>query len=327
MPQEIGLAMAFLPHSASGANHPPLSAYMPKLGPAAADLMRTGTSPDLNFTLRFFPVYDFLRQTVAALFCTPAYERDGADAIFGHNAFHDVAPSDWVELDCAILAHALFFAARLMASKVTVAVGASVSFGTLCDPIGRRVYRDALRAARAREQTYFLLSIEDIPDQVDMQQIADVVSQLRSLVTKVWVHLPNSRMHIDVRDGLHASGLVLSLPPRLPAYGALTEARWLVRAAKRQTALACMDHVDSATELEWAREAGIRFVAGHALQRPSFPASALSGPSLPAEAHRFSADQSLEKNLLCKLPYIRVADAALPSNRTSTGPAARMNAT
>jgi hypothetical protein len=59
------------------------------------------------------------------------------------------------------------------------------------------------------------------------------------------------------------------MPARLPLHGMRTEARWLMRTATLQSALACMDHVDSAAELDVVRAEGIRFVAGHALDRPA----------------------------------------------------------
>ena len=270
----MALASLSVPASTDGAKL--FDAYVPQLDSVAADLTRSGASPELDFALRFFPVYDLKRQTLAAVFCTPAPDCDRAEPIFGHKNFHDVALSDWPILDCAILEHAVLLAARLAASEVVVAVGASVTFGTLCDPIGRRLYREALRAMNPREKAHFLLKVEEIPDQTDLTRIVDIVSQVRPLASRVWVHLPNSRMLIGARDDLHASGLVLSLPARLTPYGVLSEARWLVDVAKRQKTLACMEHVDSATDLEMTRRAGIRFAAGHALHRPSLPSRVLS---------------------------------------------------
>ncbi|HEY4939978.1 MAG TPA: hypothetical protein VII56_01010 [Rhizomicrobium sp.] len=234
-----------------------------------ADLARSGVLAGSNLELRFFPVYDVQRQSVAALFCTPMDVGAGVEAIYGHKAFHDFSVSDWAGIDCAILGHALGFAGRLTQNGIVAAVGASVSFTTLCDPNGRVAYREALRIAHAREQNNLVIKIEDVPPGTGGQRIAEIVSCVRALAPRVWVHLPGSEMPLAGHEQLRATGLVLSMPPRLPAHGMATEARWLARAAALQTALACMDHVDSASELDIVRTAGIRFVAGHALKRPA----------------------------------------------------------
>lgn len=241
---------------------------------ALAHLVHTGVLPDLDFVLRFFPVYDVQRQSTAALFCTPVYAGAGGAAIYGHRAFRDFAPLQWAEIDCAILGHSLDFAERLARSGIVAAVGASVSFATLCDPGGRVQYREALRAAHASAQSALVIKIEDIPDMTGGRRIAEIVSCVRALAPRIWVHLPGSHVPLGGHEALHASGVVLSMPARLPGHGMQTEARWLARVATLQSALACMDHVDTAAELEAVRGAGVRFVAGHALNRPALAASA-----------------------------------------------------
>jgi hypothetical protein len=163
----------------------------------------------------------------------------------------------------------LTFAGRLAAARIVVGVGASVSFATLSDPIGRMQYRDALRAAHAHEQAYLVVKIEDVPDAVGGKRIAEIVSSVRALAPRVWVHLSGSHLPLGGHEQLHANGVVLSMPARLPMHGMATEARWLAKVAAMQTALACMDHVDSTAELDATRAAGIRFVAGHAVGRPA----------------------------------------------------------
>lgn len=241
-------------------------------------LAETGVLAERDFELRFFPIHDFQRQGVAALFCTPVFAPAGAEALYGHRAFPEIGAQEWSEIDGAMLAHTLSFARRLDAAGIVVGVGASVSFKTLCDPNGRVLYREALRALHAREQSTLVLKIEDIPATTGSQRIAEIVSCVRSLVPRVWVHLPGSPVPLSGHEQLHATGLVLSMPPRLPLHGMQTEARWLTRTAALQTALACMDHVDTAMELETVRAAGIRFVAGHALQDP-----ALMGDAAPED--------------------------------------------
>jgi hypothetical protein len=265
--------VAFLPSLQASGAPAPVSAMLADLH-AVPELTRTGDLPGTDFVLRFFPVYDFQRRGVAALFCTPMYARAGAEAIYGHRAFHDFTPDEWTGIDCAILAHALAFADRLAKAGIVAAVGASVSFATLSDPRGRMAYREALRAAHARERTYLVLKIEDIPDTTGGQRIGEIVSCVRPLAPRVWVHLPGSHVPLGGHEVLHAAGLVLSMPARLPAHGMQTEARWLARVAAVQSALACMDHVDTAAELDTLRAAGIRFVAGYAVQRPALAASA-----------------------------------------------------
>lgn len=246
----------------------------PQLTEIAAELALSGEWADADFALRFFPVFDFQRQAVAALFCTPMFSRAGGEALYGHKAFHDFSAEEWAAIDCAILEHALAFAGRIVEAQVVVGIGASVSFATLCDPIGRQMYREALRATHAREQTYLVLKIEDIPDRVGGKRIAEIVSSVRALAPRVWVHLPGSHVPLGGHEQLHASGVVLSMPARMPAHGMAIEARWLAKVATAQTAQACMDHVDSAAELEAVRAAGIRFVAGHAVGRPALAAGA-----------------------------------------------------
>jgi hypothetical protein len=238
------------------------------------ELARYGLLPDSDFELRFFPVYDCQRQGVAALFCTPMDAGTGSDAIYGHRAFHDLSIAHWAGVDCAILGHTMMFANRLARNGVVVAVGASVSFATMCDPNGRTAYREALRIAHAREQGHLVIKIEDIPPATSGQRIAEIVACVRILASRVWVHLPSSHIPLSGHEQLRASGIVLSMPAQLPVHGIQTEARWLARVAALQSAHACMDHVDSAAELDMVRAAGIRFVAGNALHRPALQGDA-----------------------------------------------------
>lgn len=240
----------------------------------AAELVRSGEWADADFALRFFPVFDFQRQGVAALFCTPMYVRAGVNTLYGHGAFHDLSAEEWAAIDCAILDHALGFARRMMAAQLVVAVGASVSFATLSDPIGRMKFRDALRKANACEKAYLIIKIEDIPDRTGAMRMAEIVSTVRGLAPRVWVHLPGSHVPLSGQEQLRANGLVLSMPARMPMHGMATEARWLARTATLQSALACMDHVDCGTELDFVRAAGIRFVAGRAVGGPALAVSA-----------------------------------------------------
>ena len=239
---------------------------------ALADLPLTGAIAERDFVLRFFPVFDFKRDSVAALFCTPMYEGDGAGAIYGHGAFR-FAATEWAEIDCAILDHALGFATELLRHGIVVAVGASVAFSTLDDPSARIAYREALRNAHALQQPNLVVKIEDIPANASARRVGMLVQSLKSLAPRVWVHLPGSQA-MGPREPLFAQGLVLSMPPKLPFQGRAIEARWLARQAHLQSALACMDHIDTAAELEVVRGAGVRFAAGHALARDALAASA-----------------------------------------------------
>ncbi|MEJ0026538.1 MAG: hypothetical protein WDN01_10965 [Rhizomicrobium sp.] len=235
-------------------------------------LAATGALPQHGLLLRFFPVFDFQRHAVAALFCTPT--SDAAEAIHGHPAFQDFSPAQWAQIDCAILNHALDFAATLARHGIVVAVGASVGFATLSDPRGRIAYREALRAAHAREQSYLVIKIEDIPARATAKRIGELVASLRLVAPRTWAHLPGSSILSGGHEPLHASGLVMSMPPKLPFHGMQTEARWLARQATLQAALACMDRVDSAAEFETVRAAGVRFAAGQAIGRPALAAHA-----------------------------------------------------
>jgi hypothetical protein len=268
-----GHALAFLP-SLQGPGPAGHARPAAPLDGALAELVDTGALPDSDLALRFFPVYDFQRQGVAALFCTPVCMAAGGEAIYGHKAFHDFSPQRWAQIDCAILSHTLNFAGRLAAGGIVAAVGASVSFAALCDPNGRVLYRDALRAAHAREHAALVIKIEGIPDVTGGRRIAEIVSTIRAYAPRVWVHLPGSHVPLGGHEALHAAGVVLSMPARLPMHGMQTEARWLARTAATQAALACMDHVDTAAELDTTRAAGIRFVAGHALRRPALAGAA-----------------------------------------------------
>jgi hypothetical protein len=242
--------------------------------PAIAELADTGAMPGNDCVLRFFPIYDFQHQRVAALFCTPMFSRAGTQAIYGHKAFSGFTPEEWTAVDCAILQHTLAFTERLAGAGIAAVIGASVSFTTLSDPRGRVLYRDALRAAHAREQRMLVIKIEDIPDTTGGKRIGEIISCIKPLAPRVWAHLPGSHVPLGGHEMLHAQGLVLSMPARLPMHGMETEARWLARTAALQSALACMDHVDTTAEYDITRAAGIRFVAGHALKRRALKAGA-----------------------------------------------------
>jgi hypothetical protein len=254
-----------VPHSTPSPVPPPLVAFA---GLPCADALAAR-----DFALRFFPVFDFQRHTVAALFCTPMFEGDGAGAIYGHGAFR-FGPLEWAEIDCAILEHANAFAVQLLKQGIVAAVGASVSFSTLDDPRGRALYREALRGAHADTQPNLVIKIEDIPDAAGAQRVGMLVQSLKGLAPRVWVHLPGSHVPMGGHEMLSAMGLVLSMPAKLPFHGMQTEARWLARQAQTQSALACMDHVDKPNELDVVRGAGVRFAAGMALGRPVLAATA-----------------------------------------------------
>ena len=244
--------------------------------PLAADIRvevaETGALPEHGVLLRFFPVFDFQRHGVAALFCVPAY--DATEAVHGHTAFRDFSPAEWAQIDCAILDHALAFAGTLSRHGIVAAVGASVGYATLADPRGRIAYREALREAHARDQSYLVIKIEGIPEHATAQRIGELVASLRLVAPRIWAHLPGSLIPLGEQAPLHASGLVMSMPAKLPFRGMQSEARWLARQATLQTALACMDTVDSMAELEIVRAAGIRFVEGQATGRPVLAATA-----------------------------------------------------
>jgi len=274
-PEEGAVVLALVPSGRAAT--PPTRPQFPLPVPLAAiaeELARNGEWPGADLALRFFPVFDFQRQAVAALFCTPMYSRAGTQALYGHKAFHDLPAEEWSAIDCAILAHTLAFAGRLAAAHIIAGVGASVSFATLSDPVGRMKYREALRAAHAREQALLVLKIEDVPDRVGGRRIAEIVSSVRMLVPRVWVHLPGSHVPLGGHEQLHASGMVLSMPPGLPMHGMATEARWLSKVAQMQSALACMDHVDTVAELDVTRSAGVRFIAGGAVGCPALAGNA-----------------------------------------------------
>jgi len=263
--------MALLPSIATPHHFHPLP---PETDSAATELARHGACLDVDFVLRFFPVYDFQRQAVAALFCTPMCAVPGVEAIYGHKAFHSLAPEEWAAVDVAILEHALAFNRRMASAGIVVGVGASVSFATLNDPQGRILYREALRGISPGELATFVIKIEDIPDNTPGKRIGEIVSSLKGLAPRIWVHLPGSQMPLIGTESLHANGVVLSMPARLPLHGMTTEARWLAKVAQMQTALACMDHVDTANELETVRAEKIRFVAGGALHRHALAGAA-----------------------------------------------------
>jgi len=262
--------LAFLSQQPHDFVRPPIAAAL--AATLREELASTGALPDHGFLLRFFPVFDFQRQSVAALFCAPTY--DAAEAIHGHPAFQDFTPAEWAEIDCAILDHALGFASQLARHGIVAAVGASVDFATLSDPRGRVAYREALRATNAREQSYLVVKIEDVPEYATAKRIGELVASLRAVAPRVWVHLAGSRIPLGGQEPVHASGLVMSMPPKLPFHGMQSEARWLARQAALQTALACMDQIDTAGELETVRAAGVRFVAGQAIGRPALAATA-----------------------------------------------------
>lgn len=237
-----------------------------------AELAETGTLADNGLLLRFFPVFDLANRRTVALFCAPMHS--ATDILSGHRAFHDLSAAAWAQIDCAILDHALALAARLSDSGIVAGVGASVGFPTLNDPSGRMLYREALRRAHAMDQVFLVIKIEDIPERTPLPRVGELVASLKTLAPRVWVHLPGSRIPLEGHAPLHARGLVHSMPAKLPPQGLQSEARWLARQAALQSALACMDRVDTPAELEAVRAAGIRFVAGAALDRPALAGDA-----------------------------------------------------
>jgi len=226
---------------------------------AFRELERDGVMVERGGELNFFPVHDLRRKAVSALFCSPTF----AGAVFGHQAFQDLSPAELPYVDRAILNHSIMFAGRLAEAGIVVAVGAPVSFETLAWSKSRQIYQWALRAANVAQNPQIILKIEDIPIGTPASRISQIVSAIRPFAKHVFVHLPNDHVELTMAGRIGASGLVLSLQRRAAAPEILADSRWLSRAAIAQTAMSCIDHVESDEALTVVRSAGIRFAVGH----------------------------------------------------------------
>jgi len=222
-------------------------------------LARDGVHVEQNVELTFFPVHDLRRKAVSALFCAPTF----AGAVFGHQAFQQLSPSELPFIDRAILIHTLAFAKRLAEAGIVLAVGAPVSFETLAWSKSRQIYQWALRGNHVADQPQIILKIEDIPPGTPADRIAQVVSSLKPFARHIFVHLPNDHIELGMTGRMGASGLVMSLERRAALPEILSDSKYLSRMAVAQGAMSCIDHVESDEALNVVRSAGIRFAVGH----------------------------------------------------------------
>jgi len=230
---------------------------------ALVQLASQGRLPEQNVELSFVPVHDLRQRRVSAFFCSPVSGAPGPSRIYGYRAFQGIDRHEWPLVDRAILAYAIKFARKLSAGGIVAAVGTSVNFETLAWSQGRKIYCQALRAIGAGDFPFLILKIEDVPAGTLPGRIAEIVSSVRPLLKRVFVHLPDRDIPTHQCGHLGASGYVLTLPPRSTPAGAAGLSNWLARTCEIQTALSCVDHIENDGTLERARQAGIRFGAGH----------------------------------------------------------------
>jgi hypothetical protein len=230
---------------------------------ALVQLASQGRLPEQNIELSFVPVHDLRQRRVSAFFCSPVSDVPGASRAYGYRAFQRTDRHEWPLVDRAILAYAVKFARRLTASGIVAAVGTSVNFETLAWSQGRKIYSQALRAIGASDFPFLILKIDDVPAGTPPSRLAEILSAVRPLVKRVFVHLPDCDIPTHQCGHLGAFGFVLTLPPRSTPAGAHAVSNWLARASEIQTAVSCVDHIDNDAILARVRQAGIRFGAGN----------------------------------------------------------------
>ena len=216
------------------------------------------------------PARDLRNNRVSAFFCSPVAGPPGATRVQGYQSFQGMSRHDWPLIDRAILSYAMKFARKLAARGIVAAVGTSVNFETLAWSQGRKIYCQALRAIGAGEIPFLILKIEDVPSGTLPGRLAEIISSVRPLAKRVFVHLPDCDIPIHQCGHLGASGFVLSLPPRPVSATTSGVSSWLARTCEIQNALSCVDHIDSDAALARVRQAGVRFGAGRVFGHPEF---------------------------------------------------------
>jgi hypothetical protein len=238
------------------------SLHTPEPRDAYAELAMRGALPSQHVELSFAPVHDLVRGRSTTFFCMPAFCIAGAPVITGYRAFENVDKRELPYLDRAILAHALKFARRLGQAGVYTAVGVPVSFETLVASRGREIYREALRAAGVPDYPFVVLTIRDVPAGITASRLAEIVDSVRPLAKRVFVHLPDAETAPLNSGHLGADGFILSLSPRQTPAQIGRAADWLNHMCEIQTALSCIDQIESASALETVKAASIRFGQG-----------------------------------------------------------------
>jgi hypothetical protein len=245
----------------------PVADEIPNMSPekrvALVQLAAHGRFPEQNVELSFVPVHDLRHPRVSAFFCSPVSGAQVPSRIYGYRAFQGISRQEWPLVDRAILAYAIKFARKLTAGGIVAAIGTCVNFETLAWSQGRKIYCQALRAIGAGDFPFLILKIEDVPAGTLPGRIAEIVSSVRPLVKRVFVHLPDCDIPTHQCGHLGVTGFVLSLPPRPSPATASGISNWLMRTCEIQVALSCVDHIDGDATLERVRQAGIRFGAGH----------------------------------------------------------------
>jgi len=233
-----------------------------KWGDRFASLARGRDLREPGIGLRFLPAYDLRRNSVSTFFCTPAFIAGGSDIICGYRAFLNIDTRDLPLLDCAILELAVGFARTLGRAGIVAAVSASVNFETLACPRGRALYLGALLHFGAAHNRHLVVTVEEIPPGTPSGRLFDMIVCLRAYVRRVFVHLSERDPRLAGEGRVGATGIMTSLPQRATRAVTMGLAKSLVRVCDTQSAVSCIDCVESETELDIVRAIGVRYAAG-----------------------------------------------------------------
>lgn len=261
-----------------------ISAPPSEWGDRFAGLARGRDLREPSIGLRFIPVRDLRRDTVATFFCTPVFTVCGSGIIRGYRAFPDIGASDLPLLDCAILEHAVSFARTLETAGIAAAVSASVNFETLAWPKGRALYVGALRYFGAAHNRHLVVNLEDIPPATPDSRLLEMTACLRAYARRVFVHLSERDPRLSGEGRVGAAGIMTSLPPRATRPVTMGVAKSLVRACDTQSAISCIDCVESESDLDIVRAIGVRYAAGQI-----FANAALRADAPIADIHKLMA--------------------------------------
>lgn len=241
----------------------------PFKGDPLDELERRGVNTRAGFRLGFAPVHDLRKGTLPTFFCMPvrladreiAYQRDG---------FAGIGPREFPRFDRAMLGHTLAFSRRLNGAGIVAAVGASVSFETLASSRGRSLYLEALRKAQCANNPYLIVKIDMIAPGTPYVRLLELVSVVRPLAKRVFVHLPESDLAVIEQANLGAAGYVLSSRPGMTYVEIAAQCLRFAKSCNALGALSCVDRIPDDTTADLVRTAGVRFGEGRFLGSRNF---------------------------------------------------------
>jgi hypothetical protein len=240
----------------------------------------------LGRKLCFFPLWDLKKHASSALFFSPVAlaGKNGCEPHSIHGSVAAPHGPDGVlaKLELRLLRAAAEYAQRVHASHKVCAVGAGVSYDTLCSFSGRVRYITTLKEIHISPVCPLLLKIEDIPQGVHLGRLGEIMNMVTVPNVRFLLEFTDRIPEFDFRMG--AAGIGAVLPDDCQAWQAESILKSMPNRLLGQHAFGFLRGLHSAPLVRLAAHYDLRFGLGAALDRehrysgleavPDFPLSA-----------------------------------------------------